>query len=222
MNTTEFLIMALVVVLILGLLAIYARRRRSDQLKSKFGPEYDRAVEDTGGAAKAEHALSEREKRVKSYDLKPLSAEDWRRFQDEWNRVQGLFVDDPTDATSQADDTLNRLMTARGYPDEPFEQRLEDLSVEHAEAVQGYRAAHEVAAKRARGEASTEDMRQAMIGYRGIFDQLAGKPPEAAKAAEPVTAEPVAAEPVAAEPVAAEPVTAAPKAAEPANSDQTS
>jgi hypothetical protein len=88
-------------------------------------------------------------------------------------------------------------MSARGYPDEPFEQRLEDLSVEHAEAVQGYRAAHEVAAKRARGEASTEDMRQAMIGYRKLFDELVGRPesPEVVetKTAEPKTAEPKAA-----------------------------
>ncbi len=203
MNTTEILIIALLVVVVASAALVYARRRRTQQLQGKFGPEYARAVEDSGGAAKAEQALTEREKRVKGYDLKPLSAEDWRRFQDEWNRVQGLFVDDPTDATSQADDTLNRVMTARGYPDEPFEKRLEDLSVEHAEAVQGYRAAHEVALRHASGEASTEDMRQAMIGYRGLFDQLAGKP-ETSETVETKAVETHAAEPAAAPAPAAE------------------
>lgn len=174
MNTTEIIIILLVAVAVLAGAWIYSRRKRTAHLKGKFGPEYGRAIEERGGQEKAETALQQREKRVGHYDLKQLSAEERRGFSQEYDRLQGLFVDSPKDATTKADDLINQVMTARGYPEGPFDQRLEDLSVEHAEAVQGYRAAHEVALRHASGEASTEDMRQAMIGYRRLLDELLG------------------------------------------------
>ncbi len=176
MSTTQILIVVVVLLLITGAVALYARRRRSQQLRSQFGPEYLRAVEDRGGPAKAEQALQAREKRVKGYDLKPLSPDAQRRFAAEWSRIQALFVDSPTDATAQADHLLGQVMSAKGYPDGPFDQRLEDLSVKHAEAVQGYREAHGVQQRRAQGKASTEDERRAMLDYRRLFNELAGAP----------------------------------------------
>ncbi|HWD66657.1 MAG TPA: hypothetical protein VG227_01735 [Caulobacteraceae bacterium] len=175
MTTTEFIIIVLVVALVL-LAAVWAvgRRKRTERLRGKFGPEYGRAVEERGGPAKAEEALHQREKRVEHYDLKPLSPGDRRDFGQEWERLQAMFVDSPKDATTRADALIGHVMSTRGYPEGPFDQRLEDLSVEHAEAVQGYRAAHEVALRRASGEATTEDMRQAMIGYRRLLDELLG------------------------------------------------
>jgi hypothetical protein len=175
MNTTEIIIIVLIAALVVlaGLWA-YGRKKRTERLQGKFGPEYGRAVEERGGPAKAEEALQTREKRVEHYDLTPLSPDDRRNFGQEWDRLQALFVDSPKDATTRADALIGQVMTARGYPEGPFDQRLEDLSVEHAQAVQGYRAAHEVAMRRARGEATTEDMRQAMIGYRRLLDELLG------------------------------------------------
>lgn len=175
MNTTEIIIIVLIAVLvILAVLWAYGRRKRTERLKGRFGPEYGRAIEERGGPAKAEAALHQREKRVAHYDLKTLSPEDRRNFGLEWDRLQALFVDSPKDATTRADSLIGQVMSARGYPEGPFDQRLEDLSVEHAQAVQGYRAAHEVAMRRSRGEATTEDMRQAMIGYRRLLDDLLG------------------------------------------------
>ena len=196
MSTTEILIIAAVVVVAIVVIAFLGRRRRTEQLRHRFGPEYARAVEESGGAAKAEHALAEREKRVRKYPLKSLSSEERQRFAGAWEQAQARFVDSPADATAAADDLLGQVMSARGYPQAPFDQRLEDLSVEHAGAVQGYRAAHEVVVRRTRGEATTEDMRQAIINYRRMFEELVGDPGvgRAPPAAETVT-EPAAAQP---------------------------
>jgi hypothetical protein len=177
MSNTEVGIIVLIVIVLLGLFAawLYLRNQRTRHLRGQFGSEYLRTVDELGGSAKAEKTLHEREKRVEHYDLKPLSPQDWRRFGAEWDHVQAQFVDNPKEATTRADTLLNEVMSARGYPEGPFDRRLEDLSVQHSQTVQGYREAHEVALKRARGEASTEDMRQAMIHYRKLFDELVGQ-----------------------------------------------
>src|SRR5205085_7002437 len=124
-------------------------------------PEYGRVVDETGGERKAQAQLKARVERVTQYGLRPLSPEDRQRFEGQWREVQTRFVDDPKGAAAQADDLLGRVMTARGYPEGDFGHRIEDLSVDHAQKVQDYRAAHEAVLAHARGEAGTEDMRQA-------------------------------------------------------------
>jgi uncharacterized membrane protein len=174
MTTGE--IVAIVVIVVLALVAafIFLRRRTSENLRERFGPEYGRVVQEVGDERAAQSRLAERERRVRKYNLRPLSASDRERFAAEWRRVQARFVENPADATGHADNLLGQVMTARGYPQGEFDQRLEDLSVDHGQAVQNYRAAHDIVERHGRGEASTEDMRQAMIHYRTLFEELAG------------------------------------------------
>jgi hypothetical protein len=147
-------------------------------MRGKYGVEYERAVEDTGGSrAKAEAELHAREKRVKNMDIRPLSGEDRAAYFGAWRRVQAEIVDDPKIAISDADRLLGDIMQARGYPVTDFEQRAADLSVDHPEVVENYRTAHAIALAHQRGEAGTEDLRQAMIHYRELFEDLVGEPP---------------------------------------------
>jgi hypothetical protein len=178
MDTNTLEIAAVVAVVIIAAIAavVLMRRQSSQRLKSRFGPEYSRAVEESGGAREAEAQLRNRAQRVRKYHVRPLSAEDQARFATAWRGIQARFVDDPRDATTSADDLLGQVMSARGYPDGDFDQRLEDLSVDHAQTVQNYRSAHDVVLKHTRGEASTEDLRKAMIDYRALVDDLVGEP----------------------------------------------
>jgi hypothetical protein len=176
MDTTNLAILiAIALVLIVGG-ALFLRRQRSSKLKSKFGPEYLRAVDETGGKRRAEAELHDREKRVKAFDIRPLSPQELERFATAWRAVQAQFVDNPKVAIARADDLLGELMGARGYPVSDFEQRAADLSVKHPHLVDSYRTAHEVALREGRGQATTEDLRQAMIHYRELFEDLAGEP----------------------------------------------
>jgi hypothetical protein len=175
-NTIEIAAVVAVVIIAVIAAAFFIRRQGSQRLKSRFGPEYSRAVEESGGAREAEAQLQARAARVKKYRLQPLTTEDKARFAAAWRGIQARFVDDPRDATTGAADLLGQVMSARGYPDGDFDQRLEDLSVDHAQTVQNYRAAHEVVLKHTRGEASTEDLRKAMIDYRALVDDLVGEP----------------------------------------------
>jgi len=164
-----------VIALLIALAAWFLLRRRStQQLRSQFGPEYQRAIEESGGQREAEGRLHARAERVRQYHLQPLTPEDQQRYAAAWRRIQARFVDDPKGAADRADELLAQVMSAKGYPTDDYEQRLEDLSVDHAEAVQEYRSAHDVTERHARGDASTEDMRQAMIHYRVLFDELLG------------------------------------------------
>jgi len=175
MNQTGWIIVAVVVIAALIVAAlIWSRRRRSDRLRDKFGREYDRAVEEKGGRAKAEAELAEREKRVEKLNIRPLSTSERREFIDRWTEVQARFVDDPPRAVAFADALLGQVMKARGYPVTDFDQRAGDISVDHPVVVDHYRKAHEIAVRHERGEASTEDLRQAMIHYRALFDNLVG------------------------------------------------
>ena len=175
MNTTAWIIVAIVVVAILIIAAsLWSRRRRSDHLKDRFGPEYDRAVEEKGGRSKAEADLAEREKRVEKLHIRPLDAAERREFSKRWTDVQARFVDDPARAVAFADALLGEVMKARGYPVSDFEQRAGDISVDHPKVVEHYRTAHDIALRHGRGQASTEDLRQAMIHYRALFDDLVG------------------------------------------------
>jgi hypothetical protein len=182
-NNTLVIIGVIIATLIVIALVVGFMRYRTARLRSRFGPEYVRAVEDTGGQRQAESALQERAARVRKYDLKPLSADDQARCSAEWRRVQAKFVDDPAGAARDADALLGDMMTARGYPQADIEQRLEDLSVDHGEAVQNYRLARETVGRHARGDAGTEDLRQAMIHYRTLFEDLLGEPAKAQRVA---------------------------------------
>ncbi len=182
MTQTGWIAVAVIVIAVLIVAAIlWSRRRRSDHLRERFGPEYDRAVEAKGNRAKAEADLAEREKRVEKLDIRPLDSNERRDFIARWEDVQARFVDDPARAVAFADALLGEVMKARGYPVSDFEQRAGDISVDHPGVVEHYRKAHEIALRHERGQASTEDLRQAMIDYRALFDQLVGVEAPAAR-----------------------------------------
>ena len=176
-------------VLLIGVALWYSRKRRSEQLQSRFGPEYERTVEEIGDPRKAEADLAEREKRVRKLEIRPLPREERDRYSSAWRRVQADFVDDPSGAIGQADSLLGEVMAARGYPVSDFDQAAGDLSVDHPLVVQHYRAGHEIALRQQRGEADTEKLRQAMIHYRELFDELVQEEP--AEEAEPAREEAV-------------------------------
>lgn len=174
-NPALIAIIVLVVVAIVGAVAFLAlRKRRTEELRSRFGPEYDRALKESGDRVRAETTLLRRRNRVERLRIRPLSQEESARFTDAWNGVQTRFVDDPEGAVTEADRLLGDLMAARGYPVGDFEQRAEDISVNHPGVVENYRTAHAIALRHAKGEASTEDLRQAMIHYRKLFENLLG------------------------------------------------
>jgi hypothetical protein len=190
MNQTGWIIVAAMVIAAVVVAAlIWSRRRRSDHLRDKFGREYDRAVEEKGGRAKAEAELAAREKRVEKLNIRPLDTSERREFIDRWTEVQARFVDDPPRAVAFADALLGQVMKARGYPVTDFDQRAGDISVDHPVVVEHYHKAHDIAVRHERGEASTEDLRQAMIHYRALFDNLVGaQAPGASAEREPETA----------------------------------
>jgi hypothetical protein len=168
-------LMAIAILVAVGVvLAVWMvlRRRRTGALREKFGPEYDRVLRAKGTPTEAERELLERERRVSSFSLRPLTAEDAEQFSASWRTVQARFVDDPRTALGDADHLIADVMRARGYPVEEPNRRLDDLSVEHAHVVNHYRDANAIMARHERGEASTEDMRQAMVHFRALFDEL--------------------------------------------------
>lgn len=157
-------------------ITLIVRSQRSKKLKERFGPEYNRAVQKTGSAAKAEAKLEKLANRVDRFKIVPLSMAARADFVAAWHRVQGRFVDDPKDALTDADQLIQKLMNARGYPVSDFDQRAADISVDHPRIVEHYRAGHDISLRHSRGRASTEDMRQAMIHYRTLFAELVGEP----------------------------------------------
>jgi len=173
MNPALTLVLVLLVIAAVGALVyLYIRDRRTKQLRARFGPEYTRAVNEFGDRDKAETSLQRRAQRVKSFAIRPLAPDETAHYASVWRRIQADFVDNPRDAVSHADALLTDVMSARGYPVTDFEQASADLSVHYPGVVQNYRAAHEIALRHKRGEAGTEDLRQAMIAYRSLFDAL--------------------------------------------------
>ena len=160
-----------VAVMLLGLAAwVYMSRRRRVDLRRRFGPEYERIVEAVGPRADA--VLRERAERVSRFNLRKLTQDQADAFAREWRRIQARFVDDPAGAVGEADQLVTQVMAARGYPLEDFDQRADDLSVDHPVVVQNYRIARTLALRRQRGEAGTEELRQAVVNYRALFDEL--------------------------------------------------
>jgi hypothetical protein len=175
MNTTALIIVIAGVAVAVAAIFFYVNYR-SRRLRSKFGPEYSRAVEETGSKYRAESKLEKLEKRVDKFSIHPLPPEAAVRFRDSWRAIQAGFVDNPKIALTNADRLLGEVMSARGYPVADFEERAAEISVNHALVVDHYRAGHEIAIRHAQGRATTEDMRQAMIHYRTLFDDLLGAP----------------------------------------------
>jgi hypothetical protein len=182
---TLAIIIGLIVVGIVSIFAaLFLIKHKTERLRTRFGPEYARAIEESGGRRKAEAGLEQREKRVESFAIRPLAASDRERYIASWHKIQTEFVDDPKNSVTQADQLLGDVMSTRGYSLSDFEQRSADISVDHPLVVQNYRSAHEIAVRHASGQATTEDLRQAMIHYRTLFDELVGEPEMAhAKAA---------------------------------------
>jgi hypothetical protein len=167
------LVAILVVIVLLALLAFFAgRQRRSRRLQDTFGPEYDRTVEQAGDRRAAEAELQERAERRQSFDIVPLEPEARARYLEAWRNTQAQFVDEPAEATREADRLITSVMRDRGYPVDDFEQRAADISVDHPQVVDDYRAAHAIAARNDRSEATTEDLRQALVHYRSLFEEL--------------------------------------------------
>jgi hypothetical protein len=176
MNTLDTQTMTVVAVVILALLAVgvwlYTRKRQSDRLVQRFGPEYGRAVDEMGSRAKAESELRTREKRVEKLNIVPLAPADAARFSQDWKALQGRFVDNPKGVLMEADQLVRDLMGKRGYPMGDFESRAADISVDHPTVVEHYRAAQAIALRDKRGEADTEELRKAVVHYRALFDEL--------------------------------------------------
>ena len=182
--TNAQLIVAVFVLIVAVLIAVGAylehRKSKTIALRNRFGTEYDRAVVTHGSSRKAENKLADRETRVEALKIRDLEATERDRFVAEWHTVQSRFVDHPKAAVTEADDLVNALLEARGYPRAGFEQRADDVSVTYPRVMENYRLAHGVAIRPGQVEATTEELRTAMIEYRAIFDELlqAQKPGE--------------------------------------------
>lgn len=152
--------------------SVAKKRRHSRRLQQRYGPEYARTVNALGGRTKAESDLTAREKRVERLTLTALTSAEAARFTQAWNALQGRFVDNPKGVVAQADQLVRELMLKRGYPMGDFEHRAGDISVDHPTIVASYRAAQLIAVRDERGVADTEELRQAVVHYRGLFDEL--------------------------------------------------
>jgi len=161
-----------IIVAVAASIWLYTGKRRTKELRSKFGPEYRRMAVAEGDAAKAEQLLTEREKRVKKLDIQPLTDRQRNGFADEWEHTQAQFVDDPTVAVTRADLLVQEVMNVRGYPVADFDQRVADVSVDHPAVAQNYRLAHEIATRHEQEEVSIEKLREAMLHYRALFADL--------------------------------------------------
>ena len=177
MSPTATIILIVVLLVVIAAVVYGVQVMRRKQLQNTFGPEYDRAVADTGSRTEAEKELREREKRHASFELKPLSTEAQGTYAANWEEVQIQFVDSPVEAVTAADDLVTRLISDRGYPTAEYDDRLANLSVEHARTLEHYRKAHEISRRNSAGEANTEDLRQALVHYRALFADLLGTDP---------------------------------------------
>jgi hypothetical protein len=169
---------AAVIVIVAVAVWLYMRKRRGTtaDLRQKFGPEYDRAVLTHGSERKAEAKLADREKRIEKLNIRDLDSMEHERYSKQWLAVQSRFVDSPKGAVAEADDLVSSVMKARGYPVSDFDQRAADISVDHPRMVENYRSAHEIALRVGKDQATTEDLRTAMIHYRSLFEELVQVP----------------------------------------------
>jgi hypothetical protein len=173
-NTQASLLVAVTVVVLLIALGAWLlnRKKQSQRLEKRFGPEYGRAVDSLGSRSKAESELKMREERAGHLTIVPLQPADAARFNQSWKQLQGNFVDNPKGVVMQADQLVRELLLKRGYPVGDFERRAGDISVDHPGVVSNYRAAQAIVVRDHRGEATTEDLRKAVVHFRALFDEL--------------------------------------------------
>jgi FtsZ-interacting cell division protein ZipA len=171
-NPTIIVAIVVVIAAIVIVALLLARRNKALALQRRFGKEYERTVTERGSEREAQAILEQRQKRVAHFNIRKLSPAERDRYAEAWRRVQSRFVDDPKGAVIEADDTVISVMREEGYPMSDFAQRTADLSVDYPNVVQNYRAAHEIAVRHREGRATTEDLRQAMIYYRSLFEEL--------------------------------------------------
>lgn len=174
-NVQDWVIAAVIVVVLIAVAALIARdvrRRRSLRLRQRFGPEYTRVISERGDRNKAEAELVAREKRVERLKLASLTAEDAAKFGQAWDVLQTKFVDNPRGVVVEADRLVRDLMVKRGYPMAEFERRAADISVDYPTVVDAYRNARAIAERDQQGQASTEELRKAVVYYRTLFDEL--------------------------------------------------
>jgi FtsZ-interacting cell division protein ZipA len=186
MSAAIIAIIVVVIVIVVLVIAGMTRARRR-RLQERFGPEYDRVVEEKHGHLKAEAELAGRQRRVQRLDIQPLSATARETYAGEWAAVQERFVDQPRQAVAEAQLLVVAVMRDRGYPTEDDDQIVADLSVEHAGTLGHYRAARQITANAEAGDASTEDLRQAMVNYRALFSELLGQADDASRRPSAVT-----------------------------------
>jgi hypothetical protein len=175
MSATAWIVLAVIVVAVIVVAAIVMstlRARRRRQLRDRFGPEYDRTVDTTGSELKAAKDLKERADRRDELDLHDIPPQRREVFQGEWSGVQASFVDDPSDAVSNAARLVHDAMTERGYPDDGSASQIDMVSVDHPDLVQKFRSAHETSVRGRSGDADTEELRVAMLRYRAVFDRM--------------------------------------------------
>jgi hypothetical protein len=151
---------------------MYQQKKRTEELRDRFGPEYERAVRAEGDRSRAEADLDARAKRVEQLDIRPLSNRERDQFSESWRATQTRFVDDPVGATREADELVAEVMQVRGYPMGDFERRAADVSVDHPGVVEHYRAAHAIAMRTESGSENTEELRIALVHYRALFEDL--------------------------------------------------
>jgi hypothetical protein len=178
-STTDIVVILAVAVFLAAVLVglLWLRKRRTARLRAQFGSaEYARTIQKDGSRRHAEAGLEERNQRVEALHVRPLGSGDRARFVESWRGVQARFVDGPAGAVTAADQLLGDVMSTRGYPVSNFEQRAADISVDHPLVLENYRTAHEIALRQTRGQASTEDLRQAMVHFRSLFEELIGDP----------------------------------------------
>jgi len=168
-----WVLVGVVVVLLVVIALLLARQQRSRQLKQDFGPEYRRAVAQHGDQRTAEKELTDRRRRVEKFEIRPLVPASRERYTGRWRATQRHFVDDPAAAVGEAHGLVQEVMRERGYPvEDDFEQRAADISVEHPDVVENYRAAHQISLEARNGKASTEQLRQSMVHFRALFEDL--------------------------------------------------
>jgi hypothetical protein len=171
-----WILIAIGVLIVLGVIAwLVFARRRTERLRERFGPEYNRVASTTESTREAESELAQREQRREQLEIKPLSQPSRARYTEEWTSIQAEFVDEPSRAVARADSLLQKVMEERGYPVEKFDQRAADLSVDHPKVVENYREGHRLATQ-SNGGGDTEDLRQAMRHYRALFEELVETP----------------------------------------------
>jgi hypothetical protein len=172
MNTGLLITILVIVVIVVLVAVLLGQRRRSQRLQQQFGPEYQRTVARTGDQRTAEADRAAREQRRRELNIVALEPAARDRYLEAWRATQGRFVDDPAGATREADRLVAQVMRDRGYPVDDFEQRAADVSVDHPQVAENYRAAHAVYQANEQGLASTDDLRQAFVHYRSLFSEL--------------------------------------------------